>query len=119
MGGIARITAGSAVVALLAYVWLPDTQGAWMLLGPPLLGVVGGLAMGSRWAVLLAPAAVFVAGVLRYWTRCPDCPRPTEPTPLVALAFLAALYGSVGLGAAAGVAAARRGARAWRAQQSR
>ncbi len=107
MRGLARIATGLAVVAALAYVWLPAGQGYWIPLSMVLMGLVGGLLMGSRWSILLAPAAILAGGWLWERIECADCPPGTDPTPGGRLFLATVLFGLAALGAWAGTSGAR------------
>lgn len=107
MRRLARIVAGVVVVAALAYVWLPAGRGYWIPLSMVLMGLVGGLLMGSRWSILLAPAGIMAGGWLWGRIECPDCPPATDPTPGERLFLATVLFGLAALGAWAGTAGAR------------
>jgi hypothetical protein len=98
-----RIGVGLVVVLALAYVWLPRSVGYWIPLSMLFLGIIGGFAMKSRWAIPLSPLGIVVAGWLHQRIACADCPPATDPTLGVRLVFTAIVLGLVALGAWAGV----------------
>lgn len=113
MHRIIRIGVGVVVVMALAHVWLPRSGDDWIPLGMVLMGVVGGVAMGSRWSIPLSPVAILAAGWLRQRIVCPDCPPGTDMTLAVQLVYTASMLGLAALGAWAGIAGPRLVSRAW------
>ena len=107
MRRIARIAVGLAMVMALAYSWLPVTQGHWIPLSMMIMGLTGGLIMGSRWSIALIPAAIMAAGWLWQRIECADCPQGTDPTFGILLMYLTAMLGLAALSAWAGCAGSR------------
>ena len=115
MPKLVRIAAGVAVVALLAYVyvWRPRTMNEELYAAMALLGLVGGLLMGSWWSLALAPAAIIVSWWLWRRVECIGCPSGQEQLALLGMVMLATfLSGLAALGAAAGTLGAKLVSRA-------
>ncbi len=108
MSKIVRMVVALAAVALLTYVWLevPGRHGYVVFLAVVLLGLVGGLLMGSWWSLVLVPATMRAAGWLHGRIECPDCPSGEANLILTGL-----FYGLAMLGAAAGTLGAKAAAK--------
>ena len=102
-----RVVVGLVVVLALAYVWLPRSTGSWISLGMLLMGLIGGVLMGSRWSIPLTPTAIMVAGWLWHRIECADCPPGTDPTLGDLLVYMTFMLGLAALGAWAGVRGAQ------------
>jgi hypothetical protein len=99
---LVRVVVGLVVILALAYVWLPHSTGYWIPLGMLLMGLIGGVLMGSRWSIPLTPATIMTAGQLWRRIECADCPPGTDPPPAVWLVYMAVMLGLAALGAQAG-----------------
>ena len=95
------------MVAALGYLRLPSGPLIMML-----IGLVGGLLMGSRWSILLAPAAIWAGAWLWGRIECAGCPPATDPTLGARLFITTVWYGMAALGAWAGASGARLVSRA-------
>lgn len=107
MRRIARIAIGLAVAMALAYTWLPVIRDYWIPLSMLIMGVIGGLIMGSRWSIALIPATIMAANWLRQRIECADCPSGTDSTVGIWLVYLTAMLGLAALGAWAGYTGSR------------
>ncbi len=113
MSKIVRMVVALAAVALLTYVWLevPGRQGYVVFLAVVLLGLVGGLLMGSWWSLVLVPVTMRAAGWLHGRIECPDCPSGEAQGPVGILILGGLFYGLAMLGAAVGTLGAKAAAK--------
>lgn len=108
---LARIAIGVAVIGILGYVWFPENStGYWLPIRlVVLLGLIGGLLIGSSWSLGLVPATLVATFWLWRRIECADCPPGSEGPPLwISLLLAAGLYAFSVAGAAAGTFIAER-----------
>ncbi len=110
MNELARIATGVAVVGILGYAWLPvRAAGFWLPIGLLLVGLIGGLVIGSWWSLGLVPATLVISFWLWRRIECTDCPPGHEGPPLwIGLLLAAGLYAFSVAGAAAGTFIVKR-----------
>ena len=116
-----RITVGGTLVALLAYmyVWRTRTMNEELYAAMALLGLLGGLLIGSWWSLALVPTAITVSWWLWRRVECIGCPSGQEQLALLGMLMLATfLNGIAALGAAAGTLGAKLVSRARHSSRS-